>query len=187
MTVRLLEGHASDVLAGLQAGTSTCACTSPPYAWLRSYNTEPQVWETGNACACLAPGGPGKHAWGEEGRVSLRDWSRASRPRRATRSTGSAPRCNPGADLCAHCGAWRGELGQEPHLELYVDHLVAVFRSVKRVLRDDGTLWVNLAGCYYNDPGGQNGAPATSAMGKALPEAGGGGHLKDLHASPRRR
>ena len=54
---------------------------------------------------------------------------------------------------------WVGELGQEPSPELYVEHLVAVFRSVRRVLRPDGTLWVNLAGCYYNDPGGQNGPP----------------------------
>jgi DNA modification methylase len=53
---------------------------------------------------------------------------------------------------------WLGELGQESTPELYVEHLVAVFRAVRRVLREDGTLWVNLAGCYYNDPGGQNGA-----------------------------
>ena len=59
--------------------------------------------------------------------------------------------------FCVHCHAWRGELGQEPTIELYVEHLVAVFRAVRRVLRPDGTLWVNLAGCYYNDPGGQNG------------------------------
>jgi DNA modification methylase len=52
---------------------------------------------------------------------------------------------------------WMGELGQEETPELYVQHLVAVMEAVKRVLRDDGTLWVNLAGCYFNDPGGQNG------------------------------
>ena len=52
---------------------------------------------------------------------------------------------------------WVGELGQEETPELYVQHLVAVMGAVGRVLRDDGTLWVNLAGCYFNDPGGQNG------------------------------
>ena len=57
-----------------------------------------------------------------------------------------------------------GELGQEATPELYVEHLVAVFRAVKRVLRQDGTLWVNLAGCYYNDPGGQNGRHPRGAV-----------------------
>src|SRR5262245_18969428 len=31
-------------------------------------------------------------------------------------------------------------------------------RAVKRVLRDDGTLWVNLAGAYFNDPSNQSSA-----------------------------
>src|SRR5690606_12387753 len=32
--------------------------------------------------------------------------------------------------------------------ELYVEHMVEVFREVRRVLRDDGTLWLNLGDCY---------------------------------------
>ena len=86
------------------------------------------------------------------GRVT---WQRHPGPLHRGTTTSS---CVAGA-FCLHCHAWRGELGQEPSPELYVEHLVAVFRAVKRVLRADGTLWVNLAGCYYNDPGGQNGGP----------------------------
>jgi DNA modification methylase len=56
---------------------------------------------------------------------------------------------------------WVGELGQEPSVSQFVDHLVAVFDAVRRVLRPDGTLWVNLAGCYLSDPGGQNGSQGT--------------------------
>ena len=40
------------------------------------------------------------------------------------------------------------ELGSEPTLAAYVANLVAVFREVKRVLRDDGTLWLNLGDSY---------------------------------------
>jgi DNA modification methylase len=40
--------------------------------------------------------------------------------------------------------AWRGSLGLEPTPALYIEHLVAVFREVRRVLRKDGTLWVNI-------------------------------------------
>lgn len=44
--------------------------------------------------------------------------------------------------------AWEGQLGLEPTPEMYVAHLVAVFREVKRVLRKDGTLWLNLGDSY---------------------------------------
>jgi len=40
------------------------------------------------------------------------------------------------------------ELGSEKTLEAYVSHLVEVFREVKRVLRDDGTVWLNLGDSY---------------------------------------
>lgn len=53
------------------------------------------------------------------------------------------------------CGAWRGHLGLEPTPELYVEHLVSVFREVRRVLREDGVLWLNLGDCYHSgDRGG---------------------------------
>lgn len=44
-----------------------------------------------------------------------------------------------------------GQLGLEPTPEAYVANLVAVFREVRRVLRDDGTLWLNLGDSYAND------------------------------------
>ena len=40
------------------------------------------------------------------------------------------------------------QLGLEPTPEEYVDNMVNVFREVKRVLRDDGTLWLNLGDSY---------------------------------------
>mgnify|MGYP003647476128 FL=1 len=40
------------------------------------------------------------------------------------------------------------QLGQEPTPEEYVENLVDIFREVKRVLRDDGTLWLNLGDSY---------------------------------------
>jgi len=41
-----------------------------------------------------------------------------------------------------------GQLGLEKTPEEYVANLVAVFRKVRRVLRDDGTLWLNLGDSY---------------------------------------
>ncbi len=43
-----------------------------------------------------------------------------------------------------------GQLGLESTPEKFVSNLVEVFREVKRVLRDDGTLWLNLGDSYYN-------------------------------------
>ncbi len=44
-------------------------------------------------------------------------------------------------------------LGHEPTPAEYVAHLVAVFREVRRVLRDDGTLWLNLGYSYAGSRG----------------------------------
>ena len=46
-----------------------------------------------------------------------------------------------------------GQLGLEQTPEQYVAEMVAVFREVRRVLRDDGTLWLNLGDSYasYRD------------------------------------
>lgn len=52
------------------------------------------------------------------------------------------------------CGAWLGSLGLEPDPFLFVDHMVDVFRAVRRVLRPDGTVWLNLGDSYAShDPG----------------------------------
>lgn len=48
-------------------------------------------------------------------------------------------------------------LGLEPDLWAFVGHMVSVFREVHRVLRDDGTLWLNLGDTYITSPPGNNG------------------------------
>lgn len=42
-----------------------------------------------------------------------------------------------------------GQIGMEPTPEEYVAALVEVFREVRRVLQDDGTLWLNLGDSYF--------------------------------------
>lgn len=50
------------------------------------------------------------------------------------------------------------QIGLEQTPEEYVDKLVLVFREVKRILRDDGTLWLNLGDSYAGSgKGGQSG------------------------------
>jgi site-specific DNA-methyltransferase (adenine-specific)/site-specific DNA-methyltransferase (cytosine-N4-specific) len=49
--------------------------------------------------------------------------------------------------------ASKEQLGQESTPDLYVQHLVEIFREVKRSLRADGTLWVNIGDSYVRPPG----------------------------------
>jgi site-specific DNA-methyltransferase (adenine-specific) len=66
-----------------------------------------------------------------------------------------------------------GQIGLEDTPEAYVSRLVEVFREVRRVLRDDGTLWLNLGDSYaanrtYQVPstkGGPKHGPGQSAGG----------------------
>jgi DNA modification methylase len=52
---------------------------------------------------------------------------------------------------------WRGVHGLEPTIELYVRHSIEIFREIRRVLRSDGTLWLNLGDSYAS--GGRGGSP----------------------------
>lgn len=56
-----------------------------------------------------------------------------------------------------------GQLGLEPTPDEYVAHMVDVFREVWRVLRADGTLWLNIGDSYAGARGGEQGASGQMA------------------------
>jgi len=56
----------------------------------------------------------------------------------------------PVGDSTTWTDGWEGQLGLEPTIGQYVKHLVEVFREARRVLRDDGVLWINLGDKYEN-------------------------------------
>lgn len=60
-----------------------------------------------------------------------------------------------------------GQIGLEPTPDEYVERMVEVFREVWRVLRDDGTVWLNLGDSY------------ASARARGRRNAAGGGSLED--------
>jgi DNA modification methylase len=57
-----------------------------------------------------------------------------------------------------------GQLGLEPTPEAYVAAMVDVFREVRRVLADDGTLWLNLGDSYASTPCGNPGDASKSGL-----------------------
>ncbi len=68
-----------------------------------------------------------------------------------------------------------GQIGLESSLEAYVAKMVLVFREVRRLLTDDGTVWINLGDCYAHSSSGGHGLTGgreTSTLNGNLPPAG---------------
>lgn len=64
-----------------------------------------------------------------------------------------------------------GQIGLEPTVQEYVANLVAVFREVRRVLRDDGVAWLNLGDSYYNYRPGNYSDNRSHSFGKERDES----------------
>jgi len=52
---------------------------------------------------------------------------------------------------------WRGSFGLEPTPQLYLDHAVLISAEIRRVLRNDGTLFLNMGDSYVSRPNGSIG------------------------------
>ena len=129
-------GNCLDVLKELPRDYFHTVVTSPPYYGLRDYNTG--TWVGGD------PNCPHKRL------------SKISKDT-ATGHKGMHEQGNVVGDAiyrqeCPICGAKRQDeqIGLELTPQDYVTRLVEVFREVRRTLRDDGTVWLNLGDSYHN-------------------------------------
>lgn len=123
----IIQGDALSELRSMPTASIQMVCTSPPYWNLRDYSTG--TWEGGDT-AC--------------------DHVEGTCRRDEGKKTWDGGECHGGIkyyrDQCRKCGARRIDqgIGLESTLEEYLANMVAVFCEVKRVLRDDGTAWVNM-------------------------------------------
>ena len=69
------------------------------------------------------------------------------------------------------------QIGLEQTPEAYVEQMVNVFSEVRRVLRDDGTLWLNLGDSYAG--GGRGGQSDEKRSSNWQPEYGLQNHTPD--------
>jgi DNA modification methylase len=167
VSTRILIGHVLDKLRDLPGESVHMCVTSPPYYGLRAYGTEPQVW--GGEPNCL-------HSWQTETHtIDNNNGNGSNTPQVAFNKVSRYSRIETG--FC-HCGAWRGDLGLEPTPWQYIEHLVLVFREIKRVLRRDGTCWVNIAGSY------SSGGRATYDTDKKLPQRAGMSRRRLVNTAP---
>ncbi len=152
----VLQGHALTVLQTLPDNYVQCVITSPPYYGLRDNKTPPMIWDEDQQCNHVWDVWMENHDVREETqhgktRTTNRHYIDASR-----RFDGNHQKHTAG-QFCIHCGAWKGELGMEPTPDLYIRHLVTVFREVRRVLCKDGTLWVVIGDSFAGSGKGQGG------------------------------
>lgn len=141
-TYELRSGDALQQLRLLPDASIQTCLTSPPYFALRKYSTAPQVWGGDANCSHelgLEIPGDARGGSGPKSKEKRSDDSKSSYGRNATRGR-----------FCGSCGAWEGELGLEPTPALFVEHLVLICREIRRVLRDDGTFFLNIADTFYS-------------------------------------
>lgn len=169
MSIRLLRGDCRETLATLEPGSVQCVATSPPYYGLRSYGTPDLVWGgkslSGTVCPCgggsmhrASPRCAHAHDWEDlgartKGGVGQNKTLKGNSAE--SRAAIDGQQVVPLGSMCP-CGAWLGSLGLEPTPELFVEHLVEVFRGVRRVLADTGCLWLNLGDSYSGSGNGSN-------------------------------
>lgn len=145
----IIVGDALERLRGLPSGIARVCMTSPPYWGLRDYGTG--KWGGGD------PECDHRELRGGIGAASQKQVGSAGA------STTYRFR-----DYCKKCGAVRidSQLGLEASPGEYVEKLVEVFAEVRRVLADDGTLWLNLGDCYATGAGKGGGAPGGGEQGE---------------------
>jgi len=136
MSIDILVGDCREILKELPENKFHTCVTSPPYWGLRDYQTG--TWEGGDPnCPHMRTTKIGKTVKTATGHQAMHDQGNV---------VGDAIY----KSECPKCGAVRKDLqiGLEESPEEYVKALVDVFREVWRVLRDDGTLWLNLGDSY---------------------------------------
>jgi DNA modification methylase len=165
MSYKLINASAHDT--GLPAKSVHCVVTSPPYFGLRSYAGEQDVeWPEvqyapmAGLPMILIPGCHQncQHEWTT---TVIESKHKDDGIKGSTLGGGKATQAQSQREpitqgTCIHCGGMRCGLGAEPTPEAFIGHLILVMREMWRVLRDDGTAWVNL-GDSYNGSGGAGG------------------------------
>jgi len=143
-------GEALQVLRMLPSRSVHCVCTSPPYWGLREYGTGEWIGGDPDCDHVMKPG----QATGNKGHVT-------TMPYRA---------------VCGLCGAIRvdTQVGLEETPQQYIERLVVIFREVRRVLRDDGTLWLIIGDSYARDAAKGQHRPGDSGKQSYVYDPGGG-------------
>ena len=126
-----------------------CQICSPPYWGLRDYGKDTEtIWDGSPTC---------EHEFGKRIKMKNRHKKGETNPGKEAWYKEKGAISQVAGNFCKKCNAWKGQLGLEPDLNLYIEHLLEIFDEVKRVLRSDGICWVNLADTYSGNIGKRSG------------------------------
>jgi DNA modification methylase len=132
-------GHSIEILKQLPDESVQVVITSPPYWGLRKYaGGSDIIWGGDPNC---------DHVWGSYIRKGISGGTKSNKVRIKGQENFQIV-SDSRQDFCSLCGCWRGQLGLEPTPELYVEHLIMIFREVKRVLKRGGSFWLNIGDTY---------------------------------------
>ena len=142
MSVTIRHGDCREVLNTMPAKSVHTCVTSPPYFGLRDYGT--RTWKGGDP-ECDHKG---DERYYTEKTAAVSSSGAFSQPGEANKERLKNGRWREGGTC--QCGAVHHDpqIGLEATPDAFVAEMVAVFREVRRVLRDDGTLWLNLGDSY---------------------------------------
>lgn len=153
----ILIGDVFEQLAMMRDESVHCVVTSPPYWALRDYGTGD--WRGGDECCAHArPITNMNFGFNER-------WGQGAGDRKQERKSEQQY-----GQTCEKCGAERvdqqlglervpdcqGWATGEPCDECFICRMVAVFREVRRVLRPDGTVWLNIGDSYASKTRGSD-------------------------------
>ena len=157
LTATMLVGDVLAVLPTLPDESVHTVVTSPPYYGLRDYGTA--LWDGGDAGCSHTPTDE------ELFRATMVRSTLNTATDYTSKTQQSAAIARMTKSPCPRCGAIRvdSQLGLEATPEQYVEKMVAVFREVRRVLRKDGTLWLNIGDSYA----GSGKGPSNSLQAEA--------------------
>lgn len=149
---KILQGNVLDVLKQIPDESIDCIITSPPYWCLRNYGEETNtIWNEDKNC---------KHEWDIVGKVQS-DAAIKQGPNSTIKQSHTEPKDLRSA-FCKKCSAWYGQLGLEPTLELYLEHMLQITEELKRVLKGTGVCFWNHGDNY----GGAISVPNAPKLGK---------------------
>lgn len=146
---KLYCGDALEVLKQLPDESVDVVITSPPYWAKRVYSGAEKIWGGDPNC---------EHEWVEKPLPSTKLGREGHSDPKYKAANTDKPK--PGM-VCRKCGAVYTQLGLEPTPQMFVEHLVEIFREVKRVLKPTGSLFVNIddtwaGGGAWNSGGGRS-------------------------------
>jgi DNA modification methylase len=168
---KIICGNTLDVLRQIPSDSIDCIITSPPYWGLRWYGEQTKtIWDGDPKCEhefsiqTKATFGNNSMIRGKDetdpGNFAIPKFG-GSEMKQETKVVGA---------FCKKCGAWYGQLGLEPDLNMYHNHLLQITAELKRILKKTGTMWWVHGDSYCGSQGHFDAKNPKAREGKLIPD-----------------